>query len=58
MGKQTWYRLTYLYTAVKGLAELRSEGIRYSDIALQFPSVLQQGDQGEYIQLQHSRILA
>jgi len=51
VGKQTWYRLTYLYTAVKGLAELRSEGIRYSDIALQFPSVLQQGDQGEYIQL-------
>lgn len=51
VGKQTWYRLTYLYTAVKGLAELQSEGIRYSDVALQFPSVLQQGDSGEYVQL-------
>lgn len=51
VGKQTWYRLTYLYTAVKGLAELQSEGIRYSDIALQFPEVLRTGDTGEYIEV-------
>lgn len=51
VGQQTWYRLTYLYTAVKGLAELQSEGIRYSDIALQFPEVLQLGDTGEYVQV-------
>ncbi len=51
VGKETWYRITYLYTSVKGLAQLQSEGIRYDDIALQFPAQLQQGDTGEYVTL-------
>ena len=51
VGRSTWYRLTYLYVAVKGLAELQSEGLRYQDIALQFPEVLRPGDTGEYVRV-------
>ncbi len=51
VGKKTWYRLTYLYVAVKNLAELQSEGIRYQDIALQFPELLRPGDTGIYVRV-------
>lgn len=51
VGRRTWYQITYLYVAVKGLAELQSEGIKYTDIALQFPAVLRPGDTGEYVQV-------
>lgn len=51
VGSKTWYQLTYLYVAVKRLAELQSEGIRYTDIALQFPEVIGPGDTGEYVKV-------
>ena len=51
VGKATWYRLTYLYTAVKRLAELNSEGVKYEDIALQFPETIGPGDTGPEVQV-------
>ncbi len=51
VGKATWYRITYIYAAVKRLNDLNSEGIRYEEISGQFPDVLQEGDEGSYILL-------
>lgn len=44
VGKSTWYRISYLYSVVKKLAEVESEGIQYGLESLQFPQVLQEGD--------------
>lgn len=51
IGKETWYRIAYIYTSVKRLSELNSEGIPFSDIATQFPSQLSVGDTGYYVQV-------
>lgn len=49
VGNATWYRIAYLYTSVKKLSELASEGITYDEIALQFPAVLAPGETGKYV---------
>ena len=49
IGKETWYRIAYIYTSVKRLSELNSEGIQYSEIATQYPSQLSVGSSGEYV---------
>ena len=51
VGKATWYRIQYIYNAVKRLSELNSEGIRYEEVARQYPGALSEGDRGEYISL-------
>ncbi len=43
VGEATWYRLERIYTAVKNLAELGSEGYSLSEYSTQFPQVLQLG---------------
>ncbi len=50
VGKSTWYRISYIYVAVKKLAELNSEGERpqYDDNA--YPGLLQFGDTGTAVQ--------
>ncbi len=50
VGKSTWYRISYIYVAVKKLAELNSEGERpqYDDDA--FPGILSFGDTGTAVQ--------
>jgi len=50
VGKRTWYRISYIYVAVKKLAELNSEGERpqYDDNA--YPGLLQFGDTGTAVQ--------
>ncbi len=50
VGKKTWYRISYIYVAVKRLAELNSEGERpqYDDNA--FPGILRLGDTGTAVQ--------
>lgn len=50
VGKKTWYRISYIYVAVKRLAELNSEGERpqYDDNA--FPGILRFGDTGTAVQ--------
>ncbi len=50
VGKRTWYRISYIYVAVKKLAELNSEGERpqYDDNS--YPGLLQFGDTGTAVQ--------
>ncbi|MBR5683555.1 MAG: peptidoglycan-binding protein [Ruminococcus sp.] len=41
----TWYRISYIYTSVKKLAELDSEGVRFEEIAPRFTEDLSIGMQ-------------
>lgn len=45
VGPATWNRISYIYTAVKGLAELDSEG-EYPDGYDAYPGLLRQGSRG------------
>ncbi|MBP3555953.1 MAG: peptidoglycan-binding protein [Clostridia bacterium] len=47
VGRATWYRIQYIYGAVKRLNEIQSEGLRYEDISKEFSRVLSLGDTGE-----------
>lgn len=46
VGKETWYKIKYIYNSVKGLSELYSEGLSLSDVERQFARVLRRGDRG------------
>ena len=46
VGKATWYRIKSIYNAVKGIAELQSEGITEEELERLFPRVLTIGDSG------------
>ncbi len=46
IGNATWYRIAYLYSAVKKLSELSSEGLSRDEVALQYPGQLSFGDSG------------
>ena len=46
VGKATWYKIKSIFNAVKGIAELQSEGITPDEISRIFPRVLQLGDTG------------
>ncbi|MBR7091708.1 MAG: peptidoglycan-binding protein [Clostridia bacterium] len=50
IGRATWYEIAEVFVAVKGLAELESEGLRYEEIAHQYPDLLRQGDTGVPVQ--------
>lgn len=50
IGKATWYRIAYLYTGVKRLSELDSEGLSLEEVSLQYPEVLQEGSRGDGVQ--------
>lgn len=49
IGPATWYRITYLFNAVKRLSELDSEGIATEDISQEFPGVLAPGSSGQNV---------
>jgi len=44
VGRSTWYRIQFIYNAVKKLASLNSEGLRLDDLSTKFPSELSLGD--------------
>lgn len=46
IGKSTWYRIVYIYSAVTRLAELTSEGVGYENLPKRFTGDLSQGDSG------------
>lgn len=46
VGKATWYKIKQIYSGVKGLSELVSEGISISEAERKFPKQLQFGDTG------------
>ena len=50
VGKATWYRISYIYVAVKKLAELNSEGEREQYDDNSFPGTLRSGDTGTAVQ--------
>jgi peptidoglycan hydrolase-like protein with peptidoglycan-binding domain len=45
----TWYKISYIYTSVKRIAELNSEGISLEDISRQYPEELRIGMQSQEI---------
>ena len=45
MNASTWYRITYIYTSVKHIAELNSEGVRLEEISPVFTEDLKIGMQ-------------
>ena len=49
VGRDTWYRILYVYNSVKRLSELDSEGLRASELANRFPGSLAIGDSGIYV---------
>ena len=51
IGKATWYRIAYLYSSVKRLSELDSEGISLDEISQQFPGVLSAGSTGDEVRI-------
>lgn len=51
IGKETWYRIAYLYNSVKRLAELDSEGIALEEVRKQFSEVLQEGNSGDEVRV-------
>lgn len=50
VGKTTWYAIQRIYSGVKRLNELNSEGIRLEEVSQQYPGVLQTGDTGIGVQ--------
>lgn len=50
VGRATWYKISYIYVAVKKLAELKSEG-EQGNPSGQYPGfVLREGSSGPYVQ--------
>ncbi len=46
VGKATWYKIQFIYNAVKRLNELVSEGITEDEIPNQYPEAIVEGDTG------------
>ncbi len=51
VGNATWYRIAYIYSSVKRLSELDSEGIALGEIPQSFVRVLRPGDSGDNIRV-------
>ncbi len=51
VDKSTWYKIKQLYTGVKGLSDLISDGVTLEDASLPFSTVLKKGIQGEPVRL-------
>ncbi len=51
IGRETWYRIAFLYNSVKRLAELDSEGIALEEIRKQYSELLQQGNTGDEVRV-------
>lgn len=51
VGNATWYRITYLFNAVKRLSELDSEGIRLEELPRQYEGQLSLGNSGDSVRV-------
>ena len=51
VGKDTWYKLLYIYNAVKNLASLHSEGVKLRDVPKDFQRTLRLGDRGKDVNI-------
>ena len=46
VGKSTWYKIQFVYNAVKKLYEVNSEGLTYSELPQKYPGALELGATG------------
>ena len=51
IGQATWYKIIFVYNAVKRLSELDSEGISVEEYSQQFPGALRFGDSGNSVRV-------
>lgn len=51
VGKATWYKIYFIFTTVKRLSELDSEGIKLDTVSRQYRTDLREGDQGNEVSL-------
>lgn len=51
VGNATWYRITYLFNAVKRLSELDSEGIRLEELPKRYEGLLSLGSSGDSVRV-------
>lgn len=51
VGPATWYKIGYIYNAVKRLCELASEGLTVEEASRDIPEILSEGDSGVYVRL-------
>ena len=51
VGRATWYRILFIFNAVKRLSELNSEGLTFDEISRQFPEELSVGSRGNEVRL-------
>ena len=49
VDQSTWYRIQFVYTGVKRLNEVESEGVSLDEVSLQLPSVMYPGETGIYV---------
>lgn len=51
VNKSTWYQIKYIFTAVKGLSELTSEGLTENEVENILGENLRQGDYGQRVRI-------
>ncbi|NLU24995.1 MAG: spore cortex-lytic protein [Clostridiales bacterium] len=51
VGKATWYKIKSIFNAVKGLAELESEGLKLEDVDRIYSKTLSPGDTGPQVKI-------
>lgn len=51
VNKSTWYQIKYIFTAVKGLSELTSEGLTEDEVTNILGENLRQGDYGQRVRI-------
>lgn len=51
VNKPTWYKIKFIYTAVKGLSELQGEGLTQEEINSVWQEELRLGDYGQYVRI-------
>ena len=51
VNEATWYQIAYIYTAVKRLADLNSEGLVLNEVIRPYPNVLREGDTGSEVRV-------
>lgn len=51
VGKATWYRVLFIFTAVKRLNEIDAEGVSFGEIEKQYPDVLSIGMTGSGVEV-------
>lgn len=51
IGKATWYKIQFIYNAVKKLYEVNSEGLQYGDFPQNYQGTLRLGDTGNAVRI-------